>query len=131
VRQTSHERTLERLLEQHRAELQACRRRLRIEDAPEVGDEIDYSVGNAMRAVGAAVAELSSGTVRGIETALRRLASGRFGYCADCSHKIAAARLKVLPFAERCLDCQAAHDSAPSSETGLFAPLQPLTWARS
>ena len=129
VRRTSRGRSLERLLEQHRAEFWDCRRRLRAEASTDVRDEMDFSVGHAVRAVGAAVAELSSGTVRRIETALRRLANGRYGSCAECGHRIAAARLKVLPFAECCRDCQSPYDGKPWTEPPMFPAFQP-SWAR-
>lgn len=129
VRRTSRGRSLERLLEQHRNEFRDCRRRLRGEVATDVRDEMDFSVGHAVRAVGAAVAELSSGTVARIETALRRLANGRYGCCAECGHRIAAARLEVLPFAERCRDCQSPYDVKPWSEPPMFSAFQP-SWAR-
>jgi len=127
VRRTSHGWRLERLLEQHRNEYAESRRRLRAEASSDVGDEIDFSVGHAVRAVGAAVAELSSGTVQRIETALRRLANGRYGSCAECGHRIAEARLEVLPFAERCLDCESQYDR-PRTEPPMASALEP-SWA--
>jgi DnaK suppressor protein len=38
--------------------------------------------------------------------ALRRLATGEYGLCADCGQHIPLARLRALPFAIRCLSCQ-------------------------
>jgi RNA polymerase-binding transcription factor DksA len=40
------------------------------------------------------------------EEALRRLAQGAYGLCMDCAKRIAAPRLRALPFALRCLRCQ-------------------------
>jgi DnaK suppressor protein len=40
------------------------------------------------------------------EEALRRLATGEYGLCADCGQPISLARLRALPFAIRCLSCQ-------------------------
>jgi DnaK suppressor protein len=42
-----------------------------------------------------------------VEAALRRLASGRFGWCEDCGQAIAPQRLAAQPWAPRCLACQA------------------------
>jgi RNA polymerase-binding transcription factor len=42
-----------------------------------------------------------------IQDALARLANGRYGFCQDCDEFIGVARLRALPFAQRCRDCQA------------------------
>ena len=41
-----------------------------------------------------------------LDTALRRLDDGEYGWCEDCGAEIAPGRLKALPFAKRCLSCQ-------------------------
>ena len=41
-----------------------------------------------------------------IDSALQRLDSGTFGACAHCSIEIAKARLRALPWAKYCIDCQ-------------------------
>jgi DnaK suppressor protein len=41
-----------------------------------------------------------------IQDALDRLAAGEYGYCQDCEEFIGTARLRALPFAQRCRDCQ-------------------------
>jgi DnaK suppressor protein len=42
-----------------------------------------------------------------IDRALEDLDAGRYGVCRDCGVPIAEARLKVMPFATRCVACQA------------------------
>jgi DnaK suppressor protein len=42
-----------------------------------------------------------------VNEALSRLEDGRYGYCHECGDEIAAARLRALPFAVRCRDCEA------------------------
>jgi DnaK suppressor protein len=130
---SGRERALERLLWQQEAELLARKRSFR-DDLPanvsEPRDDMEHSVDNLARAVGATVLELSSSTVRGIAGALRRMRSGRYGTCTDCGRRIPAARLKVLPFAERCLECQSqsdlqAREAAPESGAGLFSNSPP------
>ncbi|MFG1905645.1 TraR/DksA family transcriptional regulator [Kribbella sp. NPDC048928] len=51
-----------------------------------------------MRAARAALAE--------IDAALFRLAIGRFGSCQRCGREIALDRLKTLPMASLCVECQ-------------------------
>jgi len=41
-----------------------------------------------------------------IRGALERLANGQYGFCQDCEAFIGVARLRALPFAQRCRDCQ-------------------------
>ena len=42
-----------------------------------------------------------------IEQARARIAEGLFGICIDCGTAIGWARLKAIPVARRCTDCQA------------------------
>ena len=44
-------------------------------------------------------------TLRGIASALARLDSGDFGYCASCDEAINEARLKIDPTSTLCIDC--------------------------
>ncbi|WP_448593283.1 TraR/DksA family transcriptional regulator [Thermoflexus hugenholtzii] len=45
--------------------------------------------------------------LREVEAALRRMEEGTYGICQDCGRPIEVARLKALPFAAFCLECQA------------------------
>ena len=45
-----------------------------------------------------------------IDNALADLDAGRYGTCAECGTQIAPKRLKALPFATRCIECQAASE---------------------
>lgn len=40
-----------------------------------------------------------------VTAALDRIASGTFGTCEKCKHKIAQARLETLPYARYCVRC--------------------------
>jgi DnaK suppressor protein len=109
---------LEQLLEEHRSALQARRQLLRDSvpaETPEVKDVEEHSGDVAELGVGVAVLELTSRMVQGIELALDRLKAGTYGTCAECGAPIALARLKALPFAERCRDCQEARDLAAAA----------------
>jgi len=44
--------------------------------------------------------------LRNINEALRRLDEGTYGYCEECGREIGIKRLKVLPFARYCVECQ-------------------------
>ena len=41
-----------------------------------------------------------------VARALEQMATGSYGFCEDCSRPIDAERLRVLPEATRCVDCQ-------------------------
>jgi DnaK suppressor protein len=44
--------------------------------------------------------------IREIEAALRRIEEGSYGACVECGDTIAAGRLKALPYASLCIQCQ-------------------------
>ncbi len=41
-----------------------------------------------------------------IDEALRKLKEGTYGLCEDCGDEISVQRLKIIPFATLCRDCQ-------------------------
>ena len=49
-------------------------------------------------------------------TTLRRIGEGTYGECFDCGEGIPAARLRALPFAVRCKDCEEAREAAELRE---------------
>ena len=48
--------------------------------------------------------------IAAIDAALRRIATGEYGYCQRCGERIALARLLVIPTATACVDCSAASE---------------------
>ena len=44
--------------------------------------------------------------LRLIDRAIADMDAGRYGVCVECEEPIAAKRLKALPFATRCVECQ-------------------------
>jgi DnaK suppressor protein len=48
--------------------------------------------------------------IRKIETALERLDSGDYGICEECGEEIGLERLKIIPYALYCRDCQEARE---------------------
>ena len=57
--------------------------------------------------------------VKQVDLALRRLAEGAYGFCADCGEEIGVERLRSLPFALRCRDCQEAWETVEGRSTGV------------
>jgi DnaK suppressor protein len=44
-------------------------------------------------------------TIRDIDAALERIATGEYGLCETCGNEIVIGRLRALPMAELCIDC--------------------------
>lgn len=45
-------------------------------------------------------------TLREIEEAIKRIDDGTFGVCQSCNKNIRKVRLKALPYARHCIECQ-------------------------
>jgi RNA polymerase-binding protein DksA len=54
-----------------------------------------------------AVADRRARQLKEVTRALEDINAGRYGICRECGEAIAKARLKVMPFATRCVACQA------------------------
>jgi len=57
--------------------------------------------------IAAAVVDRRARELEQVNSALEDLEAGRYGVCRDCGDPIGEARLRVLPFATRCVACQA------------------------
>ncbi len=60
--------------------------------------------------VAATMADHRSQRLREVTAALEDINAGRYGICRECEEPIAKARLKVMPFATRCVRCQQQHE---------------------
>jgi len=65
----------------------------------DIQDEIEF-----------ALIQMKAETLHKIEEALRRLEEGTYGYCFECGDEISEKRLRALPFAVRCKDCEEARE---------------------
>ena len=63
-----------------------------------------------------ALIQMKSETLNKIDEALARLEEGTYGYCFECGEEIAEQRLRALPFAVRCIDCEEAREVAERRE---------------
>jgi DnaK suppressor protein len=101
-------RVLRKMLEDRRHEVVEKRRELREDLAQQDRANVNEEEGADQFARGLefALAEMKSQTLARITDALARLDKGTYGVCVECGEPIASARLKALPFAERCRDCQ-------------------------
>ena len=65
----------------------------------DIQDEIEF-----------ALIQMKAETLNKIDEALRRLDEGTYGYCFECGDEISEKRLRALPFAVRCKDCEEARE---------------------
>jgi DnaK suppressor protein len=102
-------------------ELDTLFRRIREEDQPDTGDAGDRAVSGFERELRSAQVDRLTQMLRQIEEALFRLAEGRFGRCVACNAEIPVARLRSLPFALNCRECQEAAEDGRIGLVGLLA----------
>jgi len=63
-----------------------------------------------------ALIQMKTETLHKIEEALSRLDEGTYGYCFECGDEVSERRLRALPFAVRCKDCEEAREMAEQRE---------------
>jgi DnaK suppressor protein len=115
---------LKRILEERRREImdqvQGKIRDVRSEGAnnPNQGvlDAVESSEADIQDDIEFALIQMKSETLNKIEEALHRLEDGTFGYCFECGEEISERRLRALPFAVRCKDCEEARETAQQRE---------------
>ncbi len=73
----------------------------------EVGDEADAATQSSERELLFELSDNERQTLDAVEAALRKIDQGRFGLCESCNKKIARQRLRAMPQARYCINCQA------------------------
>ena len=116
---------LRAILERRRAELahevQGRIREVRNEGIGDrdVVDAAESSEVDIQDDIGFALIQLQADTLKKIDAALRRLADGDYGDCFECGDEIAEPRLRALPFAVRCRDCEADREAVDRRERSI------------
>jgi DnaK suppressor protein len=88
------------------ARIRELRRNQGDDTAGSPGDEMDIARSLTDVETNASLVERAEERLKAIDDALLRLSRGRYGICEQCENEIAVERLKVLPFAIYCVDCQ-------------------------
>jgi DnaK suppressor protein len=78
----------------------------------EVVDDVEASEAEAQGDLELAIVEIRSEMLTRIDEALARLNQGVYGDCFACGEEIAERRLRAMPFAVRCRDCEEAWEAA-------------------
>jgi DnaK suppressor protein len=66
-----------------------------------------------------ALIQMKTETLTKINEALARLDAGTYGYCPECGGEISQQRLRALPFAVRCKECEEAREMAVEREKAM------------
>jgi DnaK suppressor protein len=109
---------LKRILEDRRreilSEVQEKMRDVRAVGASGEGvlDDAESSEADIQDDIELALIQMKSETLHKIEEALARLDEKTYGYCFECGDEISERRLRALPFAVRCKDCEEAREVA-------------------
>jgi len=116
---------LKKMLEDRRRELQAevqgKMRGVREEGTwggklNEVLDAVESAEADIQEDIEFALVQMKSETLNKINDALARLERGDYGFCYECGEEIGEKRLRALPFAVRCKDCEEARETAEQRE---------------
>ena len=116
---------LKQMLEERQREIQAeVQGRMRdvrseggwANKATDVLDTVESSEADIQDEIEFALIQMKSETLIKINEALRRLDESTYGNCFECGEEISEARLKALPFAVRCKDCEEARENAERRE---------------
>jgi DnaK suppressor protein len=116
---------LKKMLEDRRRELlnevQGRIRDVRLEGNKDrdVLDQGESSEVDIQEDIEFALIQMKSETLTKIDAALRRLEDGTYGDCFECGDQISEARLRALPFAVRCKDCEEARETAEQRERAM------------
>ena len=95
-----------RFLEAKRKELlptSADREEIQIEKAADEFDQLQLAMN---RELAIATLDREASLLRAVESALVRIRDGSFGTCLLCEEEIPEKRLKALPWAAYCVNCQ-------------------------
>lgn len=85
--------------------------------AGQVHDSGEEAVADLLRDLEIAALDRHVQRLRGVESALARIAKGSYGLCSACGAPIGSGRLDADPAAERCIDCQSAVEQGRHAPT--------------
>jgi RNA polymerase-binding transcription factor len=76
----------------------------------QVADPVDMTQQAAEREMAVHNLDRESVVVRRVRSAIARIDDGSYGLCLQCEEEIAPKRLKAIPWAELCIECQETAD---------------------
>jgi len=87
----------------------------------EVFDAVETSEADIQEDIELALIQMKAETLSKVDDALARLEQSTYGNCFECGEEIAEKRLRALPFAVRCKDCEAAKEVVEQRQRQLTA----------
>ena len=84
-----------------------------------VVDAEETSVADIQEDIELALIQMKAETLTRINEALGRLEENTYGRCNECGQEITPQRLRALPFAIRCKDCEEARERAQERERAM------------
>ena len=120
---------LKQMLEGRRRELQAevqgkmrnVRATGEVTKLAEVFDAVESSEADIQEDIELALIQMKAETLNKVDDALARLEQSTYGNCFECGDEIAEKRLRALPFAVRCKDCEEAKELVEQRQRQLTA----------
>jgi DnaK suppressor protein len=93
------------------------------ESEPPAADSMEQARASAEIETHASLIERAEQKLKLFDEAIERVQRGTYGVCADCGDDIALERLKAVPFALYCVNCQSKRPTiAPPGEGAMIAP---------
>ncbi len=88
-------------------------------DEAEVIDEDDLALNEMLQSIASNRNRNDAVLVSRVDRAIAKLREtpDEYGVCEECGDEIAFGRLKAMPYAELCVDCQARHDGPRGGQT--------------
>ena len=119
---TGRHEKLKRLLEERRREITAnlqkkVRDRVAESDESWRNRDAEENIEAGMQDdIRFALLQMQSETLKKYDEVLARLENGAYGYCYECGNEITERRLRALPFAVHCKDCEEVCEAAKQRE---------------
>ena len=111
---------LRKMLENRKREIVGENQRPLFRD-DNVKDEVDEVEASVQEDIHLTLRQMRAETLIRIDAALRRLDEGIYGNCKECREEISEVRLRALPFAIRCKDCEDLRESVENRQRALAA----------
>ncbi len=88
----------------------------------QLADPVDMTQQAAERDIAMHSLDRGAALVRRLHSAIDRLNDGSYGVCLQCEEDIAPNRLKAIPWAELCINCQETADRLRSQQQSVGNP---------
>lgn len=75
-------------------------------DRENMQDPVDVAVSDRDQTIMLSISESERTLIDQIDEALQRIELSSYGECANCGQEISEARIKAVPYAQYCINCQ-------------------------